>query len=213
MDYIYSKLLESVQKVEYNGVPSDTAVVTVNQDAMTIQVDVVNLPVSKLEPKLPENVVEGNYVLLASIVGGVTTYKWVSIDELMNDVVQLKGQVTLLEGNLESLENRVATLEGTDKDTVVYTTISEQPEIKSIQLPNQYSISGYGAGEQASDVFTLLTVAEDNKIEVGAAGATLNLNSLDDKVEVNETYTLLDNRDKEELTSALATEAQIFKLR
>lgn len=65
MDYIYSKLLESVQKVEYNGVPSDTAVVTVNQDAMTIQVDVVNLPVSKLEPKLPENVVEGNYVLLA----------------------------------------------------------------------------------------------------------------------------------------------------
>ena len=208
MDYIYSKLLESVQKVEYNGVPSDTAVVTVNQDAMTIQVDVINLPVSKLEPKLPENVVEGNYVLLASVVGGVTTYKWVSIDELMNDVVQLKGQVTLLEGNLESLENRVATLEGTDKDTVVYTTISEQPEIKSIQLPNQYSISGYGAGEQASDVFTLLTVAEDNKIEVGAAGATLNLNSLDDKVEVNETYTLLDNRDKEELTSALATEAR-----
>ena len=74
----------------------------------------------------------------------------------------------------------------------------------TVTLNNNDSISGKLNGKDVS--VPLIFVSKWDKVEVGGSGAPLNLNSDDSHVTVNDTYTLLDNRDKEELTTSINEE-------
>ena len=54
----------------------------------------------------------------------------------------------------------------------------------------------------------LVFMSKWNKVEVGGSGAPLNLNSDDSHVTVNDTYTLLDNRDKDEINDTISAETE-----
>lgn len=64
------------------------------------------------------------------------------------------------------------------------------------------------AGKKADgSVTTLVFVSNQDKVEVGDSTTPLNLNTSEDKVLVNDKYTVLDNRDKDELDTAIKAES------
>lgn len=64
------------------------------------------------------------------------------------------------------------------------------------------------AGKKADgSVTTLVFVSNQDKVEVGDSTTPLNLNTSEDKVLVNNKYTVLDNRDKDELDTAIKAES------
>ena len=212
MDYIYSKLLESVQKVEYEGVQSNTALVTVDQDAMTIKVDITSVPTKLLDTQIPCGAPDGKMVLEAVVQNGVTTYRWASVDQAIKDIATLQEQVNSAkrdiastDANVAAIGERVETLEKDSRDVVTYTAVNGA---KTIQLQNGDSLSGYGAGERAADAFTIAAVTSKNKIEIGSEGIPLvfNTGAEDEKITVNELYTLLDERDRRGLQNELSSD-------
>ena len=76
----------------------------------------------------------------------------------------------------------------------------------TVTLNNNDSISAMLTDGTTS--VPLVFVSKWNKVEVGGSGAPLNLNSDDSHVTVNDTYTLLDNRDKDELNDTISAETE-----
>ena len=74
----------------------------------------------------------------------------------------------------------------------------------TVTLNNNDSISAKLTDGTTS--IPLVFMSKWDKVEVGGSGAPLNLNSDDGTVTVNDTYTLLDNRDEDELNDAIEDE-------
>ena len=92
MDYFYSKLNESVKKVEYQGATTDTAIVTVDNQCNLISVDVRSLSPDIL--KVPQPIDDGLYVLQEKInTDGTKSYRWISVEDLTADVVDKINEV------------------------------------------------------------------------------------------------------------------------
>ena len=70
----------------------------------------------------------------------------------------------------------------------------------TLTLDNNDSISGKKLDNTS---VPLVFMSKWDKVEVGGSGAPLNLNSNDGKVTVNDTYTLLDNTDKESIDTSI----------
>lgn len=76
-NYFYGKLCNSVESVDYKGVATLTAVVTVDNKGRTISVDVRKLSPGILNIDPPTN--EGDYILQETIDNlGVATFKWIN---------------------------------------------------------------------------------------------------------------------------------------
>lgn len=75
-----------------------------------------------------------------------------------------------------------------------------EPGRRIIPLENNDQIAGK---KTDGDGVPLIFVSKWNKVEVGGSGAPINLNSDDGKVTVNDTYTLLDNTDKESIDTSI----------
>lgn len=117
MDYIYGKLQESVQKVQYEGITTKTAAVLIDQEKMTITVNVLDLSPDILNVKVPTSV-DDSYILLGTVFKGAVSYKWVSTQELestIRDLIektnslqeQLDKEISDREQAVESESNRV----------------------------------------------------------------------------------------------------------
>ena len=76
----------------------------------------------------------------------------------------------------------------------------------TVTLNNNDSISAMLTDGTTS--VPLVFMSKWNKVEVGGSGAPLNLNSDDGTITVNDTYTLLDNRDEDELNDAISAETE-----
>lgn len=76
----------------------------------------------------------------------------------------------------------------------------------TVTLNNNDSISAML--NDGTNSVPLMFMSKWNKVEVGGSGAPLNLNSDDGHVTVNDTYTLLDNRDKEEINDTISAETE-----
>ena len=70
----------------------------------------------------------------------------------------------------------------------------------TLTLDNNDSISGKKLDNTS---VPLVFMSKWDKVEVGGSSAPLNLNSNDGKVTVNDTYTLLDNNDKESINTSI----------
>lgn len=112
MDYIYSKLSESVEKVEYSGATTTTAVVTVDNNNNVISVDVRELSPDILNVAKPA--VNGNYALMQKIsANGTTSYSWVSADQvsqpLLDEIERAKSAEAAIAGGInQEISNRIA---------------------------------------------------------------------------------------------------------
>lgn len=76
---------------------------------------------------------------------------------------------------------------------VTYTDIGNNR--KSVVLANYDSISGYGTGDLADQAFNLVMLSKWNKADFGSTGVELNLNAPDAKVTVNDTYSVVLDKD------------------
>lgn len=76
----------------------------------------------------------------------------------------------------------------------------------TVTLNNNDSISAML--NDGTNSVPLVFMSKWNKVEVGGSGAPLNLNSDDGHVTVNDTYTLLDNRDKDEINDTISAETE-----
>ena len=123
MDYIYSKLSESVEKVEYSGATTTTAVVTVDNNNNVISVDVRELSPDILNVAKPA--VNGNYALIQKVsANGVTTYSWVSADQvsqpLLDEIERAKSAEAAIAGGVnQEISDRIAA------DTAINNSISD----------------------------------------------------------------------------------------
>lgn len=91
------------------------------------------------------------------------------------------------------------------KVSVVDISDGNNPDRHTITLKNNDSISSLGANED-SNSYPLIFQSKFGVTEVGSQGVPLNLNSSEDKVKFNDSHTLLDERDKEEMGQS-STEA------
>lgn len=73
-----------------------------------------------------------------------------------------------------------------------------------LPLNNNDRIAGKKTDGSAT---TLVLVSNQDKVEIGESTTPLNLNTSEDKVLVNDQYTVLDNRDKNELDTAIEAES------
>lgn len=90
---------------------------------------------------------------------------------------------------LNNLENGVEAVAA--KDVVTYTEFSAgaDPALrKTIQLRNHDSISGFGS--DGASAFNLIMLSKWNKCDIGSTGVTMNLNSKDGVVQLNDSKTL-----------------------
>ena len=84
MDYIYGELQKAVEKVTYEGLHSKTAAVIVDNEKNTIQVNIVDVPVSLLSPKIDiRDGKDGKHILVGTMEAGVVNYKWSNIEEFL----------------------------------------------------------------------------------------------------------------------------------
>ena len=84
MNYIYGELQKAVEKVTYEGLDSKTAAVVVDNEKNTIQVNIVDVPVSLLNPKIDiRDGKDGKHILVGTMEAGVVNYKWSNIEEFL----------------------------------------------------------------------------------------------------------------------------------
>lgn len=99
MDYLYGNLLESVADINYYGVDSKTAKVTVDNSARKITVDVRDLPHEMLNIKTPEK--DGKYILRGTVTEGRITYEWVDESKYFS-TTPVVGGTTLAGGHMKA---------------------------------------------------------------------------------------------------------------
>lgn len=164
------------------------------------------------------------------VAGVLTAADKTKIDNIANDIetaVQAEAEErqdadTALENKLDSLivvEGDAIQVGREDKELNIKTggrfTVNSNYEVvtseeypgepgrRIIPLENNDQIAG--KMKNGSGV-PLIFVSEWDKVEVGGSGAPLNLNSDDGTVTVNDTYTLLNNEDKDKLNDAIEAE-------
>lgn len=107
MDYLYSKLNESVEEVRYFGAETNTAVVTVDNANNVISVEVKKLSPSMLDVQIPTDL--DNYVLVQRVVNNGIVYTWTKINDLSTNIVQMINAETNRAETAESeLEQKIS---------------------------------------------------------------------------------------------------------
>ena len=118
---------------------------------------------------------------------------------------------TITAEKLNHLEDGVEAVD--DKDVVTYTEFSAgaDPALrKTIQLRNHDSISGYGSS--GTEAFNLIMLSKWDKCDIGSTGVTMNLNSKDGIVQLNDSKTLA-TVDQIPDVSALQSQLQALEAR
>lgn len=85
MEYLYGELCKAVEKVTYEGKESATAAVIVDNENNTIQVNVIDIPVQLMSPKVDKADDDGRYILVATLENRSVTYKWSTIENFMSE--------------------------------------------------------------------------------------------------------------------------------
>ena len=99
--------------------------------------------------------------------------------------------------NVQSEAGRTFNIEAVD------TSDASNDDRFTLTLDNNDSISGKKLDNTS---VPLVFMSKWDKVEVGGSGAPLNLNSNDGTVTVNDTYTLLNNKDRDNLNDAIEAE-------
>ena len=313
MEYLYGELCKAVEKVTYEGKESATAAVIVDNENNTIQVNVIDIPVELVSPKVDKASDDGRYILVATLENRSVTYKWSTIENFMseyesrykelvqqdinesnarisadNDILQklsaetsaridadnildesIRAEVEARQNDTrllqEKIDSEISAREAgdselqsnlsaevqarSDADELINETLASEinsrqevinvegeavqigKEDKDINFKSKgrvtinsdkevafFEHSGdklvlplnnndQVAGKKTDGSGTpLIFVSKWDKVEVGGPSTPLNLNTSEDKVLVNDKYTLLDNRDKDELDSAVKAE-------
>lgn len=118
---------------------------------------------------------------------------------------------TITAEKLNHLEDGVEAVDA--KDVVTYTEFSAgaDPALrKTIQLRNHDSISGYGSS--GTEAFNLIMLSKWDKCDIGSTGVTMNLNSKDGIVQLNDSKTLA-TVDQIPDVSALQSQLQALEAR
>ena len=109
INYIYGELQKAVEKVTYEGLDSKTAAVVVDNEKNTIQVNIVDVPVSLLNPKIDiRDGKDGKHILVGTMEAGVVNYKWSNIEEFL---AKFEGRYQEL---LEKIVDEATTREAQD---------------------------------------------------------------------------------------------------
>lgn len=118
---------------------------------------------------------------------------------------------TITAEKLNHLEDGVEAVDA--KDVVTYTEFSAgaDPALrKTIQLRNHDSISGMGS--DGASAFNLIMLSKWDKCDIGSTGVTMNLNSKDGVVQLNDSKTLA-TVDQIPDVSALQSQLQALEAR
>ena len=83
MEYLYGELCKAVEKVTYEGKESATAAVIVDNENNTIQVNVIDIPIELISPKVDKANDDERYILVATLENRSVTYKWSTIEDFL----------------------------------------------------------------------------------------------------------------------------------
>ena len=204
MDYIYSKLSESVEKVEYSGATTTTAVVTVDNNNNVISVDVRELSPDILNVAKPA--VNGNYALMQKVsANGVTTYSWVSADQvsqpLLDEIERAKSAEAAIAGGInQEINDRIAA------DTAINNSISDLTgrvsAVESTATTTSKRVDGVIAHtaklEAQLETESSERQKQDEELSNGIAGTQSRITNLDK--EFQEKHNILNTKVNNEIT-------------
>lgn len=165
------------------------------------------------------------------VAGVLTAADKTKIDNIATDIeTAVQAEANAREEADNALSERITTIEDTNVlqsqilgDGRIQTTINSPAgrtfdvdvvDISDASNDNRFTVT-LNNNDSISAMLTdgttsvpLVFMSKWNKVEVGGSGAPLNLNSDDGTITVNDTYTLLDNRDEDELNDAISAETE-----
>lgn len=128
-----------------------------------------------------------------------------------SDVLDLGSRGIKLNINVQAQEPETyqITVNGKDQLIIARSGVDETGR-RYVIINNDDKIASYGidlskdGGQDLSEeLCNLITLSKYNVTDIGSIKTQPNINTSSSRVNVNNTYTLLDNRDKEEITSSL----------
>ena len=211
MDYIYSKLSESVKEVEYSGATTTTAVVTVDNTNNVISVDVRELSPDILNVAKPA--VNGNYALMQKVsANGVTTYTWVSADQvsqpLLDEIERAKSAEAAIAGGInQEINDRIAT------DNAINNSISDLTgRVSAVESMSQ-RVDGVVAQtaklEAQLETESSERQKQDEELSNGIAGTQSRITNLDK--EFQEKHNILNTKINNEITDRENADSELLK--
>ena len=205
MDYFYSKLNESVKKVEYQGATTDTAIVTVDNQCNLISVDVRSLSPDML--KVPQPTSSGLYVLQERINSdGTKLYSWVTVEELTSDVVDKINEVAYnASQTAESVYKEINTEKGARE--AADTKLQDNLDKESARVDSMVNTINNNV-RQSIDTLNQYITTGFNTIN-GAIEAERQYRASADESLKNEIDTLQDNMENA-VASAVGEQSQYF---
>ena len=165
------------------------------------------------------------------VAGVLTAADKTKIDNIATDIeTAVQAEANAREEADNALSERITSIEDTNVlqsqilgDGRIQTTINSPAgrtfdvdvvDISDASNDNRFTVT-LNNNDSISAMLTdgttsvpLVFMSKWNKVEVGGSGAPLNLNSDDGTITVNDTYTLLDNRDEDELNDAISAETE-----
>ena len=205
MDYFYSKLNESVKKVEYQGATTDTAIVTVDNQCNLISVDVRSLSPDIL--KVPQPIDDGLYVLQEKInTDGTKSYRWISVEDLTADVVDKINEVAYnASQTAESVYKEINTEKGARE--AADTKLQDNLDKESTRVDSMVNTINNNV-RQSIDTLNQYITTGFNTIN-GAIEAERQYRASADESLKNEIDTLQDNMENA-VASAVGEQSQYF---
>ena len=211
MDYIYSKLSESVEKVEYSGATTTTAVVTVDNNNNVISVDVRELSPDILNVAKPA--VNGNYALMQKVsANGVTTYSWVSADQvsqpLLDEIERAKSAEAAIAGGInQEINDRIAA------DNAINNSISDLTgRVSAVESMSQ-RVDGVIAQTAKLEAQLATESSErqkqDEELSNGIAGTQSRITNLDK--EFQEKHNILNTKVNNEIADRENADSELLK--
>lgn len=211
MDYIYSKLSESVEKVEYSGATTTTAVVTVDNNNNVISVDVRELSPDILNVAKPA--VNGNYALMQKVsANGTTSYSWVSADQvsqpLLDEIERAKSAEAAIAGGInQEISDRIAA------DIAINNSISDLTgRVSAVESMSQ-RVDGVIAQTAKLDAQLATESSErqeqDEELSNGIAGTQSRITNLDK--EFQEKHNILNTKVNNEITDRENADSELLK--
>ena len=172
-NYFYGKLSNSVEKVEYNGATTSTAVVTINNTNNTISVDVKPLSPDILNIKKPSE--QGNYILQETIdEKGNTSYAWV-LKETFTGTIQ-----TVLDEEIARAKEAEAAIAGGVNQEIADRKNADDKLKSEIDITN-------GRIDELSTKYDNLSTRQDNlNQDIGNVEANLAQEAEDRKTQYTE---------------------------
>ena len=165
------------------------------------------------------------------VAGVLTAADKTKIDNIATDIeTAVQAEANAREEADNALSERITSIEDTNVlqsqilgDGRIQTTINSPAgrtfdvdvvDISDASNDNRFTVT-LNNNDSISAMLTdgttsvpLVFMSKWNKVEVGGSGAPLNLNSDDGTITVNDTYTLLDNKDEDELNDAISAETE-----